>query len=476
MTTWMVIIFLIGYLFIALEHPFKINKAASALLTGALLWVLYLYGSPAFVPKVSSTAFNEFITDHPQFSTMPLAQQCIHFVAEYQIIESLGSICSILLFLLGAMTIVEVMDAHGGFNFITSHITTRNKRKLLWMVAFMTFFMSSVLDNLTTAIVMIMLIRKLLDDHRERWLFASIIVIAANSGGAWSPIGDVTTIMLWVNENITTSSIMPSLILPSLTSMLVPALIVSYKLRPGNATIQKSPAQNDKSLPPLPINERAIIFILGIGVLLFVPVFKAITHFPPFMGILLGLGILWVATEIMYNDKPCIKEQRQLRVGKILHRLDGATLLFFLGILLAVNALSFSGILESLSDFLDNKIGNVYAINLIIGIMSAVIDNVPLVAGAMGMYTIVDPDTLSTAANPEYLRFFVQDGIFWQFLAYCSGVGGSILIIGSAAGVVAMALEKINFIWYLKKISLLALAGYSSGAIIYILQNAIFSS
>lgn len=474
MITWMIILFLTGYLLIALEHPLRINKAATALLMGTLLWVLYLYGSPDFVPVVSTSAFNEFIAGHPQIATLPFAEQCIHFVVEYQIIESIGNICSILLFLLGAMTIVEVIDAHGGFIFITSRVTTHNKRKLLWMIAFLTFFMSSVLDNLTTAIVMIMLARKLLDNHRERWLLASIIVIAANSGGAWSPIGDVTTIMLWVNGNITTNSIVPNLILPSLVSMLVPTFIVSYKFTSGKNDSSVVLQKDDGSTPPLPKNERMVILLLGIGALLFVPIFKGITHFPPFMGIMFGLGILWVITEIMYNHKPAISEQHQLRVGKILHRIDGSTLLFFMGILLAVDVLNFSGILKSLSNFLDNSIGNVYVINLIIGVMSAVIDNVPLVAGAMGMYPIVDPISLSTVADPAYMQFFVRDGIFWQFLAYCSGVGGSILIIGSAAGVIAMALEGINFIWYLKKISLLAFFGYLCGAAVYVLQTILF--
>ena len=475
MITWMIILFLTGYLLIALEHPLKINKAATALLMGTFLWVLYLHHSPDFVPVFSSSAFNEFLSGHPQIATLPFSEQCIHFVTEYQIIESIGSICSILLFLLGAMTIVEVIDAHGGFMFITSRVTTHDKRKLLWMIAFLTFFMSSVLDNLTTAIVMIMLARKLLDNHRERWLLASIIVIAANSGGAWSPIGDVTTIMLWVNGNITTNSIVPNLILPSLVSMFIPTLIVSYKFTPSKKDHSITLRDHDRNVPPLPKNERIAILFLGIGALLFVPMFKGITHFPPFMGILLGLGILWVITEIMYNHKPAISEQHQLRVGKILHRIDGSTLLFFMGILLAVDALNFSGILKSLSEFLDHSIGNVYIINLIIGVMSAIIDNVPLVAGAIGMYPIVDPTSLSTVTDPVYMQFFVQDGVFWQFLAYCSGVGGSILIIGSAAGVIAMALEGINFIWYLKKISLLALCGYLCGAAVYFLQNMLLN-
>ena len=471
MTIWMIILFVLGYLLIALEHPLKIDKAATALLMGVLLWLLYLIGASDFI---SDDSLRSFISDNPQFKDLPLWQQYKHFVSDYLLIESLGGICSILIFLLGAMTIVEVIDVHGGFIFITSHVTTNNKRKLLWIVTLFTFFMSAVLDNLTTAIVMIMLTRKLLSDKHERWLFASLIVIAANSGGAWSPIGDVTTIMLWINGNVTTGSIIPRLFLPGLVSVLVPAMIISYKIKLETSEQVFQQLDDSSETYLLPSKKRKFIFFLGISALLFVPIFKAITHFPPFIGILLGLSALWITTEIMYNSEDRrTRRQRQQRVGKVIRRLDGSTLLFFLGILLAVDVLSFSGILSSIGDFLYEKVGNIYAINLIIGAISAVLDNVPLVAGAMRMYPLLDASALAIAANPEYMQYFVQDGVFWHFLAYCGGVGGSMLIIGSAAGVVAMAIEQINFIWYLKRISLLALAGYLLGALVYILQTVV---
>ena len=331
--------------------------------------------------------------------------------------------------------------------------------------------MSAVLDNLTTSIVMVMLIRKLIGNYKERWIFGSIIVIAANSGGAWSPIGDVTTIMLWVRGNISTSATIPHLFLPSFVSAFVPVLIISRylhgKVTPPNAFEEN---RDNLLLKVLKANEKLAILCIGVFCLLFVPVFKTITHLPPFMGILMGVGLLWVFTELMYRRTP-INEDLKLRLSKVVSRIDGATLMFFLGILLAVDALRCSGVLGSFSIWLDDTIGNVYAVNLIIGTLSAVVDNVPLVAGAIGMYPVASDALIATATDPAYMAHFVQDGVFWQFLAYCAGVGGSMLIIGSAAGVVVMGLERINFIWYLKKISLLALIGYLSGAAVYILQN-----
>ena len=371
------------------------------------------------------------------------------------------------------MITVELIDAHGGFMFITNRITTNEKKKLLLLIAGITFFMSAILDNLTTSIVMVMLMRKLLGNYKERWVFGSVIIIAANSGGAWSPIGDVTTIMLWVRGNISSSSTIPHLILPSLVSALVPVLIMMRflhgKVTPPNAFVDN---ENNELLKELRTKEKLSILILGILCLIFVPVFKTITHLPPFMGILMGVGILWVYTELMYR-RNIVNEDIKLRLSKIVRRIDGATLLFFLGILLAVDALRCSGVLTDFAFWLDETVGNVYAVNLIIGTLSAVVDNVPLVAGAIGMYPVANEAMIATTADPAYMANFVMDGTFWQFLAYCAGVGGSMLIIGSAAGVVVMGLERINFIWYLKNISLLALLGYLAGAGVYILQHVI---
>lgn len=442
MIVFMIIVFLFGYLCIAMEHPLKINKAAPALLLAVILWVAYMYHAPSLFPGMS-------------------LDEVRHIVTEKQIIEHLGDISEILFFLLGAMTIVELVDVHGGFSIITKHITTRNKRKLLWILSLVTFFMSAILDNMTTAIVMTMLLRKLLKDRNDRLIFASVIIIAANSGGAFSPIGDVTTIMLWINGNVTAGKIIPELFLPSVVSTIIPVALASLMLK-GKAEKFSAEDTAEHTHPASTIitnRERYVIFALGVGSLIFVPIFKSITHLPPFIGILFGLGILWVYTELLYHKKHHVDESRKARITHILTRIDTSTILFFLGILMSVAVLQEAGILNSFAKFLDDKVGNYYAISIVIGILSSVVDNVPLVAGAMGMYNI-DPASL----------YFAQDGIFWVFLAYCAGVGGSILIIGSAAGVVVMGLEKINFIWYLKKISWIVLIGYLAGAGVYILQ------
>ncbi len=472
----MILVFLIGYLLIALEHPLKINKSGTALLTGTILWIIYTFAAPDLIPSVSLKDFKDFLDANPYISSLPYAEQAISFVVEHQVLDSIGDIAETLIFLIGAMIIVELIDAHGGFMFITNRITTKDKRRLLLLIATITFFMSAVLDNLTTSIVMIMLIDKMIGNYKERWVFGSIIIIAANSGGAWSPIGDITTIMLWVRGNISTAATVPHLFLPSLVSALVPVLLARRFLHgdimsPNNI---RSKEDNNELLKELKPKDKLSILILGIACLIFVPVFKTITHLPPFMGILFGVGILWFYTELMYR-RNFISEDIKLRLSKIVHRIDGSTLLFFLGILLAVDALRCAGILGSFSNWLDAEVGNVYAINLIIGGLSAIVDNVPLVAGAIGMYPIANEAMIATAADQAYMMNFVQDGVFWQFLAYCAGVGGSMLIIGSAAGVVIMGLERIDFIWYLKNITLLALLGYLSGAGVYILQNLLFT-
>ena len=472
----MVAVFLVGYFCIAMEHKLEVNKAATALLTGGILWALYIVTSPLVVPQIDGEAFNEFLANNPSIAGLPLIEQCVRFISGVQIVDHLGEISETLFFLIGAMTIVELIDVHGGFSIITNRISTRNKRSLLWLIALLTFFMSAVLDNMTTAIVMVMLIRRIIPAQKDRWLFASIIIIAANSGGAWSPIGDVTTIMLWVKGNVTSLPLVESLLLPSLVSTLVPVLIASRMMH-GTIT---SDGSEDKALSNveqvLTRGERMTMLILGIACLLFVPVFKSLTSLPPFMGIMLALGIMWVYTELLYRKKVDIAERDKHRVTKVIRHIDIPTILFFLGILLAVAALQSTGILNSAAQFLNEKLHNIYLINVIIGFMSSIVDNVPLVAGAMGMYPIVDPATVSSLADPAYMQHFVQDGPFWLFLAYCAGVGGSLLIIGSAplilgsaAGVVAMGLEKINFAWYMKHITLMAIAGYLAGALVFVL-------
>lgn len=474
--TAMVLVFLVGYLMIAMEHPLKVNKAGTALLLGAVLWVMYVFAAPTLIPSASGEDFKAFVSHSPSLVNLPYVEQCLHYVVDSQILHSVGEICTTLIFLIGAMTIVELIDAHGGFNFITSRVTTREKRRLLVMVSIMTFFMSAVLDNLTTSIVMIMLIRKIVGNFRERWIFGSMIVIAANSGGAWSPIGDVTTIMLWVRGNISTAETIPNLILPSIVSALVPLILLRRFLKGEVTPPRKKMAEQDETLlRQLSDREKLSILILGVLCLLFVPVFKMVTHLPPFMGILMGVGFLWFYTEIMYA-KINVKEDLKLRLSKVVHRIDGSTLLFFLGILLAVDALKCGGILADFASWLDASLGNVFVVNLIIGALSAVVDNVPLVAGAMGMYPVATDTMIAASPDPAYLMNFMQDGVFWQFLAYCAGVGGSMLIIGSAAGVVVMGLERIQFVWYLRNVSLFALLGYLAGAAVYVAQHYLVSS
>lgn len=468
MLTLIVLLFLVSYIFIALEHPLRINKASVALVAGVVLWVCYIVVAPQIV--ADSAGYAAFLVDNPSMGVYD-------YVTQVQLLEQMGDISEILFFLIGAMTIVELIDVHGGFNIITNRITTRDKRRLLWIIGVITFFMSATLDNLTTAIVMVTLLSKIITNYKERWVFAAVIIIAANSGGAWSPIGDVTTIMLWVRGNITTASIVPHLILPCLVSFLVPVYIAGRWLK-GDVTsasiAKQASAATDSGKATICCvsrKERLSILLLGVGCLVSVPVFKTVTHLPPFMGILLALGIMWLYTEIMYRRKSCEPNLIKPRIPYVLRRIDTATILFFLGILLSVGALQVSGILGSVSAWLDTTVHNVYVTNVVIGLLSSVVDNVPLVAGAIASYPVLDPASVAAAADPTYAAFFVQSGVFWEFLAYCAGVGGSILIIGSAAGVVVMGLEKMTFGWYLKNISFLALIGFLCGALIYILQS-----
>lgn len=444
----LIAVFVLGYGCIALEHKIGINKSSVALLMCGALWSLLGIWGPAVSPELTASAVST------------------------QAVEFLGDTCEIIVFLLGAMTIVDLIDLHGGFSVITEHITTRRKIPLLWIAVCITFVMSSLLDNMTTAIIMVMLLRRLVSEQRERWIFASAIVIAANSGGAWSPIGDVTTIMLWTKGNVTALKLIAALIVPCLVSVVVPTLIASRLLRGG--TVAENAGAPDAERPKfVSARESNTILYLGTGLLVAVPVFRSVTGLPPYMGVMIALGIMWVFTEIMYDRKHGVDESVKNRIPKVLSNIDMPTILFFLGILMSVSALQGAGILTSMASALDRGIHNVYAIDALIGLFSSVIDNVPLVAASMGMYPMPDPTAVAAAADPAFTAMFMQDGAFWHLLAYCAGVGGSLLIIGSAAGVVAMGIEKINFFWYFKNISLPALAGYAGGIAVFVFEHSV---
>ena len=462
MITVILTLFVIGYLCIALEHPLKVDKTASALLLGMLMWAFYILKADHFVDP-DGEHFLHFLHDNPALVGADFHKQAMEYALNCDLVEHLGDITQTLLFLIGAMTIVELIDVHGGFQITTERITTRHKRALLWVIAGVTFILSAVLDNLTTTIVILTLLRKLVADRQERWIYAGAIVIAANSGGAWSPIGDITTIMLWVKGNVNLSSLASFVLLPSIVSMVLPVAVLARGLH-GQLEHYDAPVEKNAFISH---RESAVMFWLGVGGLLAVPVLKSTLHLPPFVGILLVLGALWVFTEVFYNAK-MLQSAKELRIPKVIARIDMPSRLFFLGILLAVAVLQSAGILSGLAGWLDAKIHNVYIINVILGCLSSVIDNVPMVAAAMGMYPIAHPDAVGYAAN------FVTDGTFWTLLSYCAGVGGSILIIGSAAGVIAMGIEKINFGWYLKRVSLVALAGYLAGVLIFMLEHWLF--
>ncbi len=422
MTTLTILIFIIGYLAITLEHSIKINKAASALLTGTLCWTVYALGQP-----------DKMLVAH-------------------QISEQMSEISGILFFLLGAMTIVELIDAHDGFELVTDRIRTTDKRRLLWLIGGITFFLSALLDNLTTTIVMVSLLRKLMARREDRLMFAGLVIIAANAGGAWSPIGDVTTTMLWIGNQISPINIILKLILPSLTCLLIPLIILNIRMK-GQIQSPAGRAPGDERLTSTPL-ERNAVFGIGLGALLFVPIFKTVTHLPPFMGMLMGLGAMWVLTEMIHSGKDEL-EKGERSVVHALRKVDTPSILFFLGILVAISALQSMGTLGQLAAWLDRTVGNITAIGISIGLLSAVVDNVPLVAATQGMYG---------------LEQYPTDHFFWELLAYCAGTGGSVLIIGSAAGVAAMGMERIDFFWYLRHISLLALLGYLAGAAVYVVQ------
>ena len=453
------VVFVLGYAAIAAEHPLRVDKAATALITGVVCWSILVLGADA-VPAHMGNYFNELNQFLNASGEQPLG---LAEFFDHRLLHHLEEIAGILLFLMGAMTIVEIVDAHEGFRVITDRINTRNKVKLLWVISIFTFFLSAALDNLTTAIVMVSLIRKLIADQKTRWFFGGMIVIAANSGGAWSPIGDVTTTMLWIGKQITTGGIIQEVFLASAMNLLVPLITLSFILK-GQV---ERPALHSEGVMQIPAFERSVAFLMGVGGLLFVPVFKTITHLPPFMGIMFSLGVLWVVTEIMHGKK-MQEDKSRLSALHALRKIDMPSVLFFLGILLAVSALQEVGHVGVMAEFLRDKLNNVYAINIAIGLLSAIVDNVPLVAASMNMYAI----SPALSGDP-WLDMFVQDGPFWHFLAYTAGTGGSILIIGSAAGVAVMGLEKIDFMWYLKKVSIWALLGYLGGALVYILEMVI---
>jgi Na+/H+ antiporter NhaD/arsenite permease-like protein len=423
MQTAVILIFVACYAAIAFEHPIKVNKSAAALVGAGLLWTVYALS-----------------LESPQ-------------AAGGQLGESVMGTAQIVFFLMGAMTIVEVVDAHNGFDVITRRIRTARLSTLLWLVSFVTFFLSAILDNLTTTIVMVSLVRKLLAKREDRLLFAGMIIIAANAGGAWSPIGDVTTTMLWIGGQITTLAIIKGVFLASMVNMLVPLAVASHGLR--SRPVVAAAAVGCENGQETSDFERNLMFFLGLGVLVAVPAFKTVTHLPPFLGILFGLGILWVVGDLVHRNKDDERKQR-LTLVHALTRIDMSSIMFFVGILLAVAVLEHSHILTELAQWLDRAVGRLDVIVLIIGLASAVVDNVPLVAASMGMYALND---------------FPTDHFLWEFLAYCAGTGGSILIIGSAAGVAAMGMENISFLWYLRRISGLALLGYLAGAVVYILQQ-----
>jgi len=435
LTLLIVVVFVIGYLCIALEGFTKINKAAIALLMFVGCWTLFMINPGEYIAGLT-----------PETTASTIAGIIDHH---------LGGTAETLFFLMGAMTIVEVVDKNGGFNFVRDILQTRGKRTLLWRIVFITFFLSAILDNLTTSIVMIMVLRKLVPNHKDRMIYASLVIIAANSGGAFSPIGDVTTIMLWNKGVITAAGVMEEIFIPSLVSMIIPTLLLQRSLK-GELALVDSNMATDYEVLDFSKIQRKIIFALGVGGLIFVPIFKSITHLPPFVGILLVLGVLWTATEIFYRAEHGDNEGIKHRVANLIAHIEMSTILFFLGILMAVACLEEIKVLENLGIWLnDVSAGNHFIVTGLIGVLSSIVDNVPLVAGCMGMYTVTPIGDMAV------------DGIFWQLLAYCAGVGGSILIIGSAAGVVVMGLEKISFGWYLKRVTGAAFIGYLVGILCY---------
>ena len=455
LTIAIIIVFVLGYALIATESLVKIDKAAIALLMFVFCWTLYMFDPVPFVQLMHAGNASEWTGNITEF-------------VNKVIIEHLGDTATTLFFLMGAMTIVEIVDQNGGFNWVKNVMRTKSKRTLLWRIACMTFILSAILDNLTTSIVMIMILRKLISNKEDRMIYAALVIIAANSGGAFSPIGDVTTIMLWNAGTITAAGVISEIFIPSVVSMVIPAFIMQYMLK-GELAIAAQSETETTELGEFGSKQRKTVFIVGVGGLCFVPIFKSITHLPPFVGIMLVLGVLWTVTELFYRHLHRSKGDGvnfAKRVTNLLSRIDISTILFFLGILMAVACLQEIGVLMNLGKSLNTIFDeNHYAVTGIIGVLSSIVDNVPLVAGSMGMYPIQAAGDMAV------------DGIFWQLLAYCAGVGGSMLIIGSAAGVIVMGLEKITFGWYMKKITWIAFVGYLAGILsYYIIRTYIFTT
>lgn len=425
-------VFIIGYVLIASEHVLGVNKATFALIMCAVLWSVYA-----------------MLGHDPNLSE--------------DMIVALGDTCEIVVFLIGAMTIVELIDRYGGFHILVEKIHAKSKRRMLWVLAFVAFFLSSILDNMTTTIIMVMMLRRMLSNQRERWTFGCVIVLAANAGGAWSPIGDITTIMLWMKNYVTSVSLIANLIIPSLVSIIIPTAIATTMI--ANEPMEELNEQDSRSGYKMSEHHHGLsvlILICGVAGLIFVPIFKSITHLPPYMGILLSLGVLWLLTELIVRYYQ-LDGKIEGRISQVIGSIDMSTILFFLGILMAVSALGQAGILSNLAHWLNDQFHEVYIISGIIGVLSSIVDNVPLVAACMDMYPVATDAMIQASADPAYAALFVEDGLFWHLLTFCAGVGGSLLIIGSAAGVVAMGIEKIPFMWYVKRITWLAFIGYVAG-------------
>lgn len=443
MIALLLIIFILGYLMIASEHLLGINKATFALIMSALLWAVYSLGShdPSISPEM---------------------------------VEALGDTCEIVVFLIGAMTIVELIDRYGGFRILVERIHASDKRKLMWILALVAFFLSSVLDNMTTTIIMVMMLRRMLHDQKERWIFACVIVLAANAGGAWSPIGDITTIMLWMKNYVSSVDLIVNLLIPSLVSVVVPVAIATRMISASPVEpLNSQDARVGYDLSEEHRNLSVLVLCCGVAGLLFVPVFKATTHLAPYMGIMFSLGVLWLITELLVRHYK-LDGKMEGRVSQVIKNIDMSTILFFLGILMSVAALSQAGILGALAGWLNETFHDAYVINGIIGVLSSIVDNVPLVAACMEMYPVANDAMISASADPAFTALFMEDGLFWHLLTFCAGVGGSMLIIGSAAGVVAMGIEKISFMWYMKRITWLAFIGYLCGMATIWLEPLIF--
>ena len=482
MTILLISVFVIGYLAIALEHPIKVNKTASALLTGVLMWTIYVLFNESLI-DVNWETFKHYL--YTERITEVTESVKMHFVT-HELGHHVGGIAEILFFLLGAMTIVELIDSHQGFKVITNRITTRDSRKLLWIISILTFFMSAALDNLTTSIVMVSLLRKLIHNAEQRKFFAGMVIIAANAGGAWSPIGDVTTTMLWIGGQITAGNIILTLIIPSLVCLIIPLVYLSFKMR---GEVERAEYDNEAAKDVEIMKGSRTMLFAGLGCLLFVPIFKTITHLPPYMGMLLGLGIMWLISELLHADKD-EEARKPYSAVHALSKIDTSSVLFFLGILVAIHALQSTYILTHMAEWMDATIGNLNIIAMAIGLLSSIVDNVPLVAASMGMYKLASP-----SVNPEVfnyamqnlaevdhgmiiyqgMKYYLVDAKIWEFIAFTAGTGGSALIIGSAAGVAVMGMEKIDFIWYMKRISLLALIGFFAGSLTYMAIHPLFA-